>query len=109
MERSNKLEEIVGYVEFVSSVIQSKVKELKSKAEQGVASSRYITEESERLVNLLDKYVILIARLKKEFNIDYSAETGWEREVVWELRSLDEEKRQQVIKFIREIKKETTQ
>ncbi len=103
---NNKLQEIVEYSEFLGELIKNKVVDLQSRISQGSISNRGLTDEGSKLLQLLDKYVVLLARLKKEFNIDYSMETGWEREILWELKNLDENKKLKVIQFIKDIRNE---
>jgi len=104
-KRSSAVVEILEQVEFIRSVLAGRVDELKKRLSEG-RYTRGILDEIERIEDVLDRYLSLLVKLKKEFGIVFEVGDELERELVWEFRGIEDvEGKKKVIEFARRVRK----
>lgn len=100
----DRVAEIEGMVEFVREVFRRCVDRLKEKGD--VQSLRWLKEDLMDLLILLNKYVELLVKMKKEFSDIYTEVPDDVTELIWDIRILNEEDRKEVREFIKRILRE---
>jgi len=106
MRRSSEaLSQVLEQIEFVRSVLEGRERELKEKV-RGGRYSRGVLEEVKEIAEVLDRYLNLLVKLKKEFGVVFEVGDEMERELVWEFRAIDDvERKRKVIEFVRKVRK----
>lgn len=97
--------EILEQVEFIRSVLAGRIEELKERLSEG-RYTRGVLDEIGKVAEVLDKYISLLIKLKREFRVVFEVGDEMERELVWEFRAIEDiEKKKKILEFIRKMKK----
>lgn len=102
----DRVAEVEEIVEFVREVFQRCVGRLKEGRDVQSLNLKWLKEDLMDLLILLNKYVELLIKMKKEFSDIYTETTDDIIELVWDIRILDEEDRKEVKEFVKRILKE---
>lgn len=95
--------EIEQSIEVVRKLLLMFVEKLQSRGSEGFG---WIKEELEQLLNLLNRYVELLVKLKREFGEVLEEQVDDVTELLWDIRILDSEDRLKVKRFVKELLKD---
>lgn len=97
----DKILEIEQSVEVVRQVVLGLVDKMKNRGDIG--GRKWIMEDLEQLLGLLNKYVDLLIKLKREFGDVFEEQVDEVTELLWDIRLLDESNRLKVKELVKEI------
>lgn len=95
--------EIEQSIEVVRKLLLMFVNKLSSK---GDTSLGWIREDLEQLLGLLNRYVELLIKLKREFSDVIEGGVDEDIELMWDVKLLEVEDKEKVKEFIKELLKE---
>lgn len=95
--------EIEQSIEVVRKLLVMFVNKLEAKNDVGFS---WIKEDLEQLLGLLNKYVELLVKLKREFSDVLEDSVDEDMELIWDIRLLEIEDKEKVREFVKGLLKE---
>lgn len=95
--------EIEQSIEVVRKLLVMFVNKLEAKNDVGFS---WIKEDLEQLLGLLNKYVELLVKLKREFSDVMEDSVDEDMELIWDIRLLEIEDKEKVREFVKGLLKE---